>query len=183
MANLLKARAAFAACVGVACLGLLTSSAHAQNQQSPFPTLAGHFVLVVPQGDIPYAVAGGLPVAPESHPGRRIAVPRVVTLIAPSVRRQRDHPRLAQFDRLHVRATDARSAARGLAGRHPSTVRPSQRDPSSLVDCGRTERKARHRNAGPVLRGRRWDPRGLKTEGQETDGHRRLGDQEHSSMS
>jgi hypothetical protein len=83
MANLLNARATVAACVGVACLGLLTSSAHAQNQQSPFPILAGHFILVVPQGDIPYRIALGLPSGADSRTGRRTIVPRVVTLIAP----------------------------------------------------------------------------------------------------
>lgn len=81
MANRVDGRAAIAALIGVAWLGLLTASVHAQNQQSPLPIPADHFVLVLPQGEVPYAVAGGLPIATESRTGRRTAVPRVVTLI------------------------------------------------------------------------------------------------------
>ena len=81
MTNAFSARRA--ALAGVVWIGLLSSLGRAQVQQFPAPIPADHFVLVVPQGEIPYARVFGLPVSPQSFRGRRIVVPRVVTLIAP----------------------------------------------------------------------------------------------------
>ncbi len=84
MVNRTIRRIAVATIVGMASPAFLMTSVRAQNQQSPLPIPVGHFLLVLPQGQVPYRIALGLPIATDSRSGPRMAVPRVVTLIAPA---------------------------------------------------------------------------------------------------
>ena len=152
MVNRTIRRIAVATIVGMASPAFLMTSVRAQNQQSPLPIPVGHFLLVLPQGQVPYRIALGLPVATDSRSGPRMAVPRVVTLIGPASDASeitRDWLESIAFPSESQTLLLLQVNSQGVLVRQ---VRTPKRGPDSLVDCCRAQREAGHRNAGPVLR-------------------------------